>query len=190
MIAEARTLGVGLVGAGFMGRCHANAFRNVCRIFDVPFEVELRLLADIDEEAAARNAAELGFARSTGDWRLLTGSDDVDIVAITAPNALHEPIALDAIARGKEVYCEKPLATDTRRGTAHDRGGRSAWYPDDGRLQFPEQPDDRLRQGNDCRRRNRHHHRLPRPPRRELHGKSRRGAFLPDGSGRWRSPRR
>ena len=113
MIAEARTLGVGLVGAGFMGRCHANAFRNVCRIFDVPFEVELRLLADIDEEAAARNAAELGFARSTGDWRLLTGSDDVDIVAITAPNALHEPIALDAIARGKEVYCEKPLATDS-----------------------------------------------------------------------------
>ena len=106
------TLGVGLVGAGFMGRCHANAFRNVCRIFDIPFEIDLRLLADIDAEAAARNAAALGFARWTDDWRVLTASSDVDILAITAPNALHEPIALDAIAHGKAVYCEKPLATD------------------------------------------------------------------------------
>ena len=127
MPAEARTLGVGLVGAGFMGRCHANAFRNACRVFDVPFEVELRVLADIDGQTAARNAVELGFARSTGDWRSLTASDDVDIVAIAAPNALHEPIALAAIARGKAVYCEKPLATDTAAalrmtGAAEARG--------------------------------------------------------------------
>ena len=123
---ETRTLGVGLIGAGFMGRCHANAFRNVCRVFDAPFEIDLRLLADIDEPTAERNAAALGFFGSTGDWRQLTASD-VDIVAIAAPNALHEPIALDAIARGKAVYCEKPLSTDTasaRRMTqAAEAGG-------------------------------------------------------------------
>ncbi len=107
-----RTLGVGLVGAGFMGRCHANAFRNVCRTFELPLEVELRLLADVDAPSAARNARALGFARSTGDWRSLTSAEDVDVVAVAAPNALHEPIALDAISHGKAVYCEKPLATD------------------------------------------------------------------------------
>ena len=105
-------LRVGLVGAGFMGRCHANAFRSVGGIFDLPAEVELAWLADIDEETASRNAVELGFERSTGDWRSLATADDVDIVAITAPNSLHEPIALEAINCGKSVYCEKPLAPD------------------------------------------------------------------------------
>ena len=106
-----RTLGVGLVGAGFMGRCHASAFGNVCRVFETPFEVELSMLADVDAASAAANAAALGFADSTGDWRQLVASD-VDIVAIAAPNALHEPIALAAIDRGQAVYCEKPLAVD------------------------------------------------------------------------------
>lgn len=106
-------LRVGLVGSGFMGRCHANAFRAVGGLFDLPVRVELACLADIDESSAARNAAELGFERSTGDWRVLAAADDVDLVAITAPNSLHEPIALEAIACGKAVYCEKPLATDS-----------------------------------------------------------------------------
>lgn len=104
-------IGIGLVGAGFMGRCHANAFRSVSGLFDVPAEPRLRVLADATDELAARAAPALGFARGTGDWRSLVDDNGVDIVAITAPNVLHAPIALAAIAAGKSVYCEKPLST-------------------------------------------------------------------------------
>ncbi|SMX22512.1 Gfo/Idh/MocA family protein [Boseongicola aestuarii] len=103
--------GIGLVGSGFMGRCHANAFRSVSGLFDVPVEPRLRLLADASGEIARDAAQTLGFERATGDWETLVNDDDVDIVAITAPNILHAPIALAAIKAGKTVYCEKPLST-------------------------------------------------------------------------------
>ena len=105
-------IGIGLIGAGFMGKCHANAFRSVAGLFDLRVEPELRVLADVDEATARRSADALGFPRSTGDWRELTGDPEVRIVAITAPNALHAEIALATIAAGKSVYCEKPLSVD------------------------------------------------------------------------------
>lgn len=104
-------IGIGLVGSGFMGRCHANAFRAVGGLFDLPLEPKLSILADATEDLAQRGAAALGFARSTADWQALVDDPEVGIVAITAPNVLHAPIALAAIAAGKTVYCEKPLST-------------------------------------------------------------------------------
>lgn len=104
-------LGIGLIGSGFMGRSHALAFRTVSGVFDLPAQPALELLADIDEEQAARAAQRLGFTRSTSDWRALVSDSPVDVVAITTPNILHKPMALAAIAAGKAVYCEKPLAT-------------------------------------------------------------------------------
>lgn len=103
-------VGVGLVGSGFMGRCHANAFAAVAGLFEVPAVPEKVLLADADDETAAKGARDLGFQRSTCEWKALVNDPDVDIVAITAPNVLHEPIALAAIEAGKTVYCEKPLS--------------------------------------------------------------------------------
>lgn len=105
-------LGIGLIGSGFMGRCHALAFRAASSIFDLPAQPMLELLADVDDEVARRGAEGLGFARSTGDWRVLVADPKVDLVDIAAPNVLHKPIALAAIAAGKPVYCEKPLAPD------------------------------------------------------------------------------
>lgn len=110
-MAAKRVVGIGLVGSGFMGRCHANAFRCVGGLFDLPVAPRLEILADVDDAAAERSAAALGFARSTGDWRSLVADPEVEIVAITAPNVLHEPIALAALEAGKAVYCEKPLST-------------------------------------------------------------------------------
>ncbi|WP_377513054.1 Gfo/Idh/MocA family protein [Octadecabacter sp. R77987] len=104
-------IGIGLVGSGFMGRCHANAFRSVSGLFDVPVTPRLEVLADATDELAQHSALALGFARGTGDWRSLVADDAVDIVAITAPNVLHAPIAHAAIDAGKTVYCEKPLST-------------------------------------------------------------------------------
>jgi predicted dehydrogenase len=106
-----RTVGVGLVGAGFMGRCHANAFRTVGGLFDLPVEPVAEILADVTQASAERNATLLGYRRATGDWRALAVDPAVGIVAVTAPNALHEPVVMAALAAGKEVYCEKPLST-------------------------------------------------------------------------------
>ncbi len=106
-----RQIGIGLVGSGFMGRCHANAFRTVSGLFDVPFDPKLTILADATDDLARDGAQALGFERFTSDWQALVDDPGVGIVAITAPNVLHAPISLAAIAAGKTVYCEKPLST-------------------------------------------------------------------------------
>ena len=103
-------LRIGLIGSGFMGKAHAFGYTNAARVFDLPYELELHTLADVTDEAAAKAAAALGFARSTADWRALASDPDIDVVNVTAPNALHKSMALAAIAVGKHVYCEKPLA--------------------------------------------------------------------------------
>ena len=97
-------VGVGLVGAGFMGRCHANAFRTVGGLFDLPVEPVAEILADVSQSSAERNATLLGYKRATGDWRTLATDPAVGIVSVTAPNALHEPVVMAALAAGKDVY--------------------------------------------------------------------------------------
>jgi predicted dehydrogenase len=103
-------LGVGLVGSGFMGKSHAFAFNAAPQAFELPLRPELAVLADRSEDVAAEAARRLGFLRAVGDWRILVEDPAVDLVAITAPNDLHKPVALAALAAGKHVYCEKPLA--------------------------------------------------------------------------------
>ena len=105
-----KTLRIGLVGAGFMGKAHALAYRSVAGVFRLPVDVTLELIADASQKAADRAARDFGFARATGDWRTLVTDSRVDVVSITAPNVLHVPIAAAAIAAGKHVHCEKPLA--------------------------------------------------------------------------------
>lgn len=107
-------IGVGLIGSGFMGRTHALAFANVNRVFALPIAADLVVLADLDASVAAKGAYALGFSRSTADWTRLVADPDVGIVAITTPTMLHKPMALAAIAAGKHVYCEKPLAPTAR----------------------------------------------------------------------------
>ena len=110
MMGEKRKIGVGLIGSGFMGKAHALGFATAARVFDLPFEVDLAVLADADTALADRAGKALGFRRSTGNWRDLLGDPEIGIVDITTPNALHREMALAAIAAGKHVYCEKPLA--------------------------------------------------------------------------------
>ena len=105
-----RTLRIGLIGSGFMGKAHSLAYRAVGGVFPLPLQPVLELLADVTPEAAASAARDFGFARSTGDWRALVTDPAIDVVSITTPNALHAPMALAAIAAGKHVHCEKPLA--------------------------------------------------------------------------------
>ena len=103
-------LRIGLIGTGFMGKAHVFGFAVAQRVFDLPFELELHTVADRDEALAAAAARALGFARSSSDWRSLVADPEIDLIDITAPNAFHREMALAAIAAGKHVYCEKPLA--------------------------------------------------------------------------------
>jgi predicted dehydrogenase len=104
------TLRIGLIGTGFMGKAHAFGFALAPKVFDLAFDLDLRTVADVTPEAANRAAAGFGFAHATADWRTIIADPKIDLVSITAPNALHKEMALAAIAAGKHVYCEKPLA--------------------------------------------------------------------------------
>ncbi|WP_353476588.1 Gfo/Idh/MocA family oxidoreductase (plasmid) [Salipiger sp. H15] len=106
-----KRLNIGLIGSGFMGQAHADAFRRAAMLYrDLPAVPHPYMLADATEELAAEAAARFGFERSTGDWRALVADPGVDVVDITSPNALHFDMAMAAIAAGKHVYCEKPLS--------------------------------------------------------------------------------
>jgi predicted dehydrogenase len=103
-------LRIGLIGTGFMGKAHVFGFTAAPRVFELPFDLDLHTVADITDAAAARAAQTLGFAHATSDWRSIMADPEIDLVSITAPNALHKEMSLAAIAAGKHVYCEKPLA--------------------------------------------------------------------------------
>jgi predicted dehydrogenase len=103
-------LRIGLIGSGFIGRCHAYAYRVMPLVFpEAPALPEMALLCDQSPALAAAAAARFGFARSSGDWRAVIDDPEIDIVDICVPSNLHRPIALAAIAAGKHVYCEKPV---------------------------------------------------------------------------------
>jgi predicted dehydrogenase len=101
---------IGLIGSGFMGRAHTIAFREVPAVFELPAMPVLELLAEINKKTALHAARRLGFARATDDWRALVKDKGIDVVDITAPTAAHREMAIAALAAGKHVYCEKPLA--------------------------------------------------------------------------------
>lgn len=105
-----KSLGIGLIGTGFMGKAHALAFGSVRAVMgDVP-DTHLAVLCDTPPDKADEMARQFGFARATDDWESLVRDPDVDIVSITTPNVLHFDMAMAAISAGKHVYCEKPLA--------------------------------------------------------------------------------
>lgn len=106
----AANIGVGLIGTGFMGKCHTLAWKAVGTVFpDMP-SVTLAHLAEVDADLARRRADEFGFARSTGDWRAVVADPQVDVVSIAAPNEFHPETVIAALAAGKHVWCEKPMA--------------------------------------------------------------------------------
>ena len=104
-------IGVGLIGTGYMGKCHALAWTAVHAVFGDGPAVRLAHLVEISDELAARRAAEFGFARAGSDWRALVEDPAVDVVSVTTPNQFHAEMAIAALEAGKHVWCEKPMAT-------------------------------------------------------------------------------
>ena len=104
------TIGVGLIGTGYMGKCHALAWNAVKPVFGEGPRPRLVHLAEADAELARSRAAEFGFERATGNWRDLITDPDVHVVSVTTPNAFHAEMAIAALEAGKHVWCEKPMA--------------------------------------------------------------------------------
>ena len=102
-------LRIGMVGYGFMGRVHSNAFLTAPRFFDLAREPELTAVCARNRERAEAFAANWGYGSVETDWRALVARDDIDLIDIAAPNNVHEEIAIAAAAAGKMVMCEKPL---------------------------------------------------------------------------------
>jgi predicted dehydrogenase len=103
------TIGVGIVGTGYMGKAHAVAMSAVGAVFDTRLRPTLEMVCATSEAGAAEKARSFGFRRSTADWRTLVAAKEVEAVVIASPQSTHRNIALAAIALGKPVLCEKPL---------------------------------------------------------------------------------
>jgi predicted dehydrogenase len=106
-----RTLNVGLIGAGFMGKAHSLAYAAMPMFFwPAPAMPVRKVIAEATDELAATAATRYGFERSTSDWRRIVDDPGIDIVDIATPNHLHADIAIAAARAGKHIICEKPLA--------------------------------------------------------------------------------
>ena len=108
-----KTLGVGVVGLGWMGAAHARAWREApLRFPEAGIAINLVACSDVDLARAESLRAAYGFGRATADWRDLLADDAIDVVSITTPNYLHCEMVAAAAAAGKHIYCEKPVGRD------------------------------------------------------------------------------
>jgi predicted dehydrogenase len=105
-----RKLNIALVGYGFMGRAHSNAWRQVGSFFDVPCEPVLKVICGRNESELIKAANNFGWQEHATSWEEVVGREDIDVVDICTPGNLHLPIALAAAASKKIIFCEKPLA--------------------------------------------------------------------------------
>jgi len=129
-----KQLRIGLIGTGFMGRAHSNAYRKAPNFFDLGMEPVLQAVCARSDGAAAAFADKWGFASAETDWRKVIDRDDIDAVDICTPNDSHKEIALAAAAAGKVIMCEKPLARTAAEGQemvdAVEKAGvaNTVWY--------------------------------------------------------------
>jgi predicted dehydrogenase len=111
-----KKLNVGLIGYGFMGRAHSNAFRKVSNFFDLEYQPVLKAVCARDTAKVRAFANKWGFESSETDWRKLINRDDIDLIDIACPNDMHKDIAIAAAKAGKMILCEKPLSMDGPEG--------------------------------------------------------------------------
>jgi predicted dehydrogenase len=112
----AKPLNVGLIGYGFMGRAHSNAYAKVNHFFDLEFRPVLKAACGRSADKAKAFADKWGYESVETDWRRLVERKDIDLIDICTPNNTHAEIALAAAAARKMILCEKPLAMNGQEG--------------------------------------------------------------------------
>jgi predicted dehydrogenase len=107
-----------MVGYAFMGAAHSQAWRTVNRVYELPAQARMVVVCGRDTAKVSAAAARLGWEEATTDWRALVNRDDIDLIDICTPGDSHAEIALAALAAGKHVLCEKPLANTVEEAEA------------------------------------------------------------------------
>jgi len=125
----AKALNVGIIGYGFMGRTHSNAYRKVRNFFDVPYEPVLKTICGLEEKEAKAFADRWGYQSYTTDWRKVIDDKSIDVVDICVPNNVHKEIAIAAAKAGKAICCEKPLALNAAEGEEMVKAVEKAGVP-------------------------------------------------------------
>ncbi len=129
-----KKLNIGLIGYGFMGRAHSNAYRRVNNFFDLDYTPVLKAACARNEDNLKAFAAQWGYESVETDWRKLIERDDIDAIDICTPNNLHREIAIAAAEADKMILCEKPLAMNSAEGEemcqAVEKAGvpNTVWY--------------------------------------------------------------
>jgi predicted dehydrogenase len=112
----AKPLNIGMIGYGFMGKAHSNAYRRVSNFFDLEYQPILKAVCARNAEAAQQFADKWGYESVETDWKQLIARDDIDAVDICVPNNLHKEIAIACAKAGKMILCEKPIALNAEEG--------------------------------------------------------------------------
>ena len=124
-----KPLNIGLVGYGFMGRTHSNAYRQVNQFFQLDYRPVLKAVCARDEAKVKDFAANWGYESVETDWKKLVKRPDIDAIDICTPKNLHMEIALAAAKEGKMILCEKPLAMDAKQGEKMVKAVEAAKLP-------------------------------------------------------------
>jgi predicted dehydrogenase len=129
-----KNLNIGLVGYGFMGRTHSNAFHQAPRFFPLPYRPVLKAVCARNADRAQAFATNWGYDSVETDWRALVERKDIDLIDIASTNDTHHEIAIAAAQAGKIVMCEKPLGRNAAEAAAMVAAVESAgvantvWY--------------------------------------------------------------
>jgi predicted dehydrogenase len=116
LMSARKTLRIALIGQGFMGRAHSNAYCQAPHFFDLPFDLRRQVICGRNLAALEPMAATWGWEETATDWRAVIERPDIDVVDIATPNVLHAEMAVAAAEAGKIVFCEKPLAVTAEEG--------------------------------------------------------------------------
>ena len=125
----AKELRVGMIGYGFMGRTHSNAYKRLNDFFPVQHRPVLKAVCARDPKKAQAFADIWGYERVETDWRKVVNAPDIDLIDIGSPNDTHYEIAMAAAKAGKMVLCEKPLAMDVKQAEAMVKAVEKAKVP-------------------------------------------------------------
>ena len=124
-----KPLRVGMIGYGFMGRAHSNAYKRLNDFFKVEHRPVLKAACARKAEKVQAFADNWGYERAETDWRKLIEADDIDLIDIGAPNNMHKEIAIAAAQAGKMVVCEKPLAMNVAEAEEMTKAVEAAGVP-------------------------------------------------------------
>ena len=125
----AKPLNIGMIGYGFMGRAHSNAYRRVNNFFDLKSTPVLKAVCARNKEKAQAFATQWGYESVETDWKALLKRPDIDAVDICTPNNTHAEIAIAAAKAGKMILCEKPLSMNAKEGEKMVQAVETAGVP-------------------------------------------------------------